>query len=168
MRIFKTPPDSGVRKLHKENCNIFKTKLKKMDVAEHPSGKKKCEVDAEDNISNIRELEHKCIEESEKMMRAAEKNEFFNKSTLERIGQKLDKFEKVFGAITGERDFCKTQVDFSSGTDIESNCSRNDDNKASRIKRMDIKASHTTKIPIPIKKIAKARRRLNLTSHKYN
>ena len=38
---------------------------------------------------------------------------------------------------------------------IESNCSRNDDNKASRIKRMDIKANHNTKIPIRVKKIAK-------------
>ena len=121
---------------------------------------KKCGVDAEDTISNIRELEHKYIEESEKMMRAEENNEFFDKSTLERIGQKLDKLEKVFGAITGERDYCKTQVDFSSGTDLESNCTRNDDNKASRITRMDIKVNHNTKIPIPVKKIAKARRRL--------
>ena len=168
MRIFKTPPDSEVRKLHKETRNVFKTMSKKIDVAEHPSEKKKCEVDAEDTMSNIRELERKYIEESEKMMRAEENNEFFDKSTLERIGQKLDKLEKVFGAITGERDYCKTQVDFSSGTDIESNCSRNDDNKASRIKRMDIKANHNTKIPIRVKKIAKARRRLNLTSHEYN
>ena len=74
----------------------------------------------------------------------------------------------MFGAIAGERDYCKTQVDLSSYTDIESNCSRNDDDKASGIKRMDIKASHNTKIPIPVKKIAKARRRLNLTSHEYN
>ena len=36
IRIFKTPPDSGVRTLHKENRNIFETKSKKMDVAEHP------------------------------------------------------------------------------------------------------------------------------------
>ena len=119
-------------------------------------------------MSNIRELEHKYIEESEKVMRAEENNEFFDKSTLERIGQKLDKLEKVFGAITCERDYCKTQVNFSFGTDIETNCSRNDDNKASRIKRMDIKANHNTKIPIRVKKIAKARRRLNLTSHEYN
>ena len=60
--IFKTPPDSGVRKLHKENRNILKTKSKKIDVAEHPSEKKKCEVDAEDNISNIKILEHKYTE----------------------------------------------------------------------------------------------------------
>ena len=40
MRIFKTPPDSVVRKLHKENRNILKTKSKKMDVAEHPSEKR--------------------------------------------------------------------------------------------------------------------------------
>ena len=101
-------------------------------------------------------------------MRAEENNKFFDKSTLKRIDQKLDKLEKMFGAITVERDYCTTQVDRSSGTDIESNCSRNDDNKASRIKRIDIKASHNTKIPIPVKKIAKARRRLNLTSHEYN
>ena len=141
---------------------------KKMDVAEHPSEKKKCDVDAEDTISNIRELEHKYIEEFEKMLHAEENNEFFDKSALERIGQKLDKLEKVFGAITVERDYCTTQVDLSSGADIECNCSRNDDNKASRIKRMDIKANHHTKIPIPVKNIAKARRRLNLTSHEYN
>ena len=113
MPIFKTPPDSGVRKLHKENRNVFKTMSKEIDVAEHPSEKKKCEVDAEDTMSNIRELEHKYIEGSEKMMCAEENNEFFDKSTLERIGQKLDKLEKVFGAITGQRDYCKTQVDFS-------------------------------------------------------
>ena len=40
MRKFKTHPDSGVRKLHKENRNVFKTMSKKMDVAEHPSEKR--------------------------------------------------------------------------------------------------------------------------------
>ena len=119
-------------------------------------------------MSNIRELEHKYIEESEKEMRAEENNDFFYKSTQERVGQKLDKLEKVLGAITGKREYCKTQVDLSSGTDTESNCSRHDDNKVSRIKKMDIKANYNTKIPIPVKKMAKARRRLNLTSHEYD
>ena len=40
LRIFKTPPDSGVRKLHKENRNVFKTMSKKIDVAEHPNERK--------------------------------------------------------------------------------------------------------------------------------
>ena len=123
------------------------------------------QVDAEDTMSNIRELEHKYIEESEKMMRAEENNEFFDKSTLERIDQKLTNSKSVWSYHWC---YCKTRVDLSSGTDTESNCSRNDYNKASRIKRMDIKANHNTKLPIRVKKIAKARWRLNLTSHEYN
>ena len=60
---------------------------KKMAVGEHPNEKKKLEVNPEDTINNIREFEHKYIEELEKMMHAEEANEFFDKCTLEETGQ---------------------------------------------------------------------------------
>ena len=92
---------------------------------------------------------------------------FFRNPHSKKLAKNI-KLEKVLRAITGNRDYCKIQTDISSGTDIGRNCSRNDDNKASRLKRMDIKANYSAKIPIPVKKLAKAGRSRNLTSHEYN
>ena len=82
------------------------------------------------------------------MMHAEENGESFYKSGLERIGADIDKFEKVLGTTTNKN-----------------NCNRNNNKIISRFKETDIKANPRTKIPISIKlnKLAKARRKLNLT-----
>ena len=88
------------------------------------------------------------------MMHAEENGEFFDKSALEKIGADIEKLEKVRGTTTNNYD-----------------CNRNDYNKIQyRFKETNIKAKPRTKIPMPIKltKLAKTRRKLNLTSDEYN
>ena len=153
MRTFKIPPDLVIEKLDKENRMVTETASKKIAVTEHPCKEKKYDICPNDTTSNIRELESKYIQEFEKMMHAEENGEFFDKSALERIGAEIDRLEKVLGATTNNY-----------------NCNRNDNNTVSRFKETDIKANPRTKIPMPIKltKLTKARRKLNLTSDKYN
>ena len=154
MRTFKIPPDSVMEKLDQENRDVKKTASKKKVTTKHHLKEKKYKVCPDNTISNIRELESEYIKEFEKMMHAEENGEFFDKSALEKIGADIDKLEKVLGTTTNNYD-----------------CNRNDDNNIQyRFKETDIKAKPRTKIPMPIKltKLAKARRKLNLTSDEYN
>ena len=154
MRTFKIPPDSVMEKLDQENRDVKKTASKKKVTTKHHLKEKKYEICPDNTISNIRELESEYIKEFEKMMHAEENGEFFYKSALEKIGADIDKLEKVLGTTTNNYD-----------------CNRNDDNNIQyRFKETDIKAKPRTKIPMPIKltKLAKARRKLNLTSDEYN
>ena len=154
MRTFKIPPDSVMEKLDQENRDAKKTASKKKVTTKHHLKEKKYEVCPDNTMSNIRELESEYIKEFEKMMHAEDNGEFFDKSALEKIGADIEKLEKVLGTTTNNYD-----------------CNRNDDNNIQyRFKETDIKAKPRTKIPMPIKltKLAKARRKLNLTSDEYN
>ena len=104
-----------------------------------------------------RELEHEYIKEFEKKMHAAESGKAFDESLLEKIGREIEKQEATLGNINKEEDYM-TEKEQNSGSVHNNNNHKIDSNIFSR-------ANFKTKIPLPIEKVMKIRRRLNLMSY---
>ena len=111
----------------------------------------------------LRELEHEYIKEFEKKMHSEENGKAFDEAQLEQIGQEIDKLETILGNIKREEDDCVIE------NEKNSDCANYDKNhiidKNVYINNDKIRAKYMTKIPLPIKNVTKARRRLNLTSY---
>ena len=78
-------------------------------------------------------------------------------SLLEKIGREIEKQEAAFGNINKEEDYIIGKEQ-NSGSVHNNNNHKIGSNISSR-------TNYTTKIPLPIEKVMKTRRRLNLTSY---
>ena len=108
------------------------------------------------NRIKLRELEHEYIKEFEKKMHAAESGEAFDESRLEKIGREIEKQEAAFGNSNKEEDYM-IEKEQNSGSVHNKKNHKIDSNTLSR-------ANFKSKILLPIEKLMKTRRRLNLTS----
>ena len=90
-------------------------------------------------------------------MHAAESGAAFDESRLEKIGREIEKQEAAFGNSNKEEDYM-IEKEQNSGSVHNKKNHKIDSNTLSR-------ANFKTKIPLPIEKLMKTRRRLNLTSY---
>ena len=90
-------------------------------------------------------------------MHAAESGKAFDESLLEKIGREIEKQEAAFGNSNKEEDYM---------IETEQNSGSVHNNKNHKIdSNIFSKANFKTKIPLPIEKLMKTRRRPNLTSY---
>ena len=105
-----------------------------------------------------RELEKEYIKEFEKKMHAEERGEAFDELILEQIGRKIEELEAALENIN------KEEEDYT--IEKGKNSNRTHDNKNYKIDNIIFsRANYKTKIPLPIGKVIKARRRLDLSSY---
>ena len=90
-------------------------------------------------------------------MHAVESGTAFDESLLEKVVREIEKQEAAFGNINKEEDYM-IEKEQNSGSVHNNNNHKIGNNIFSR-------TNHKTKIPLPIEKEMKTRRRLNLTSY---
>ena len=144
----------------KTNANPFATpsKRRKHKLAKTESkqmGNTDCEVLIDSMKIQLRELEHDYIKEFEKKMHAEEGGKDFDESTLKKIGREIDKLEAALENVGKEEDNI---------IEKEKNSDTNNGNHKISSNNICSSTHFKTKIPLPIGKVMKARRRLNLTS----
>ena len=146
----------------KTNANPFETQSKRrkhklMKTESRQLENTGSERSIDSNKIKLRELEHEYIKEFEKKMHTTESGKAFDESLLEKIGREIEKQEATLGNINKEEDYM-TEKEQNSGSVHNNNNHKIDSNISSR-------ANFRTKIPLPIEKVMKIRRRLNLTSY---
>ena len=112
-------------------------------------------------------LEHEYIKEFDKKMYAEECGKAFDESILEKIGQEIENLETVHGNIRKEEEEALI-IEKEDNSDRVNN-KNNDSTYCNNIRiangKDSNKAKFKTKIPLPVRKVMKARRRLNLMSN---
>ena len=134
--------------------------------------KKMANTDSEiltDSITmKLKELEHEYIKEFEKKMYAEECGKAFDESILEKVGQETENLETVLGNIRKEEEEEALIIEKEDNSDSVNN-KNNDSTYCNNIRiangKDSNKAKFKTEIPLPVRKVMKARRRLNLTSN---
>ena len=117
-------------------------------------------------MMKLKELEHEYIKQFEEKMYAKECGKAFDESILEKVGQEIENLETVPGNIRKGEEALMIEKE------VYSDNINNDNNDRSYYNTFYIsngkdntKAKCKTQIPSPIRKVMKARRRLNLTSN---
>ena len=160
-------------KMHrlKKNANpaTTRSKRRKHEVTKAET-KKMAYTDSEiltDNITmKLKELEHEYIKQFEKKMYAEECGKAFDELMLEKVGQEIDNLETVLENIRKEEEALMIEKEENSDS------VNNNNNDSTYYNNICIsngedsnKAKFKTKIPLPVRKMMKARRRLDLTSN---
>ena len=94
-----------------------------------------------------------------------EEREAFDESVLEQIGTDIEKLEAALGTIAKGQDYIIEKKEKNSDTLDNDTFHRFDNISTIANSRGKIKTNFKTKIPLPIRKLMKARRKLILASH---
>ena len=147
-------PNSIERDSNEESRHVTKRTLKNVEDGEQ-------EVLTDNTLAILREHERAYMEELERKMHAEESGEFFDDSALEKIGGNIDKLEKVLGTHNN-RNKCANGKRPDARIDSSDDCSRAD---TAEVPNFEDKIGLRTKIPIPDRKLMRAKRKSNLASH---
>ena len=161
-------------KMHtmKTNANPATTRSKRRQhKVKKAETTKNANTDSEmlpDSITmKLKKLEYEYIKEFEKKMYAEKCGKACDESMLEKVGQEIESLETVLGNIRKEEEealIIEKEENFDSV-----NNKNNDSTYCNNIRIVNgkdsNKAKFKTKIPLPVRKVMKARRRLNLTSN---
>ena len=122
------------------------------------------EVLIDNTLAILREHERAYIEELERKMHAEESGEFFDDSALEKIGGNIGKLEKVLGTHNNQNTYANGKKP-NARMDSSDDCSITDTVK---VTNFEDKIGLRTKIPIHVRKLTRAKRKLNLASYDYD
>ena len=147
-------PNSIEQDSNDESRHVTKRTLKNVEDGEQ-------EVLTDNTLAILREHERAYMEELERKMHAEESGEFFDDSALEKIGGNIDKLEKVLGTHNN-RNKCANGKRPDARIDSSDDCRRAD---TAEVPNFEDKIGLRTKIPIPVRKLMRAKRKLNLASH---
>ena len=139
--------------MYEEECKSIRTAPKPSAVAENFKTEEIPGPKSTQLLNDIKQREYEYIKEFEKKISAEENGEDFDNSPLEKIGAELDALEI---ALKESQKTAKSQDD--------ENYNRNLNNNTTpcEIKGIGIKTKFKSRIPIPISRIIKVRRKLSL------
>ena len=146
-------PNSIKQESNEENLHATKRTPKNTDDGEQ-------EGLIDNTLAILREHERAYMEDLEGKMHAEESGEFFNNSALEKIGGNIDKLEKVLGNHNNSNNYANGKKP-NAIVDNSDDSSRAD---TVSLTNFEEKIGLRTKIPIPVRKLMTAKRKLNLAS----